>query len=89
MSQEDLEEKKPPPVSPRGQPGTSPRARLALLSSLAFIFPVSIAAGGFAGHYMDQKLATFPWLTLLGLLFGVAAGFINLLKAVKAFDKND
>ncbi len=75
------EERKPPPVAPR--------ARLALLSSLAFIFPVSIAAGGFSGHYLDQKLATFPWLTLLGLLFGVAAGFINLLKAVKAFDKVD
>jgi len=42
-----------------------------------------------AGHYLDQKLATFPWLTLLGLLFGVAAGFINLLKAVKAFDPHD
>ena len=81
MSQEGLEEKKPPPVSPR--------ARLALLSSLAFIFPVSIAVGGFSGHYLDQELATFPWLTLLGLLFGVAAGFINLFKAVKAFDKND
>ncbi len=75
------EERKPPPVAPR--------ARLALLSSLAFIFPVSIAAGGFSGHYLDQKLATFPWLTLLGLFFGVAAGFINLLKAVKAFDKVD
>ena len=75
------EERKPPPVAPR--------ARLALLSSLAFIFPVSIAAAGFSGHYLDQKLATFPWLTLLGLFFGVAAGFINLLKAVKAFDKVD
>ncbi len=81
MSQEGLEDKKPPSVSPR--------ARLALLSSLAFIFPVSIAAGGFSGHYLDQKLATFPWLTLLGLLFGIAAGFINLLKAVKAFDRAD
>ena len=82
MSQKGSEEeRKPPPVAPR--------ARLALLSSLAFIFPVSIAAGGFSGHYLDQKLATFPWLTLLGLLFGVAAGFINLLKAVKAFDKVD
>ena len=76
------EERKPPPVAPR--------ARLALLSSLAcHLSNVSIAAGGFSGHYLDQKLATFPWLTLLGLFFGVAAGFINLLKAVKAFDKVD
>ncbi len=82
MSQEGPEKDQKPPA-------VSPRARLALLSSLAFIFPVSIAAGGFGGHYLDQKLATFPWLTLIGLLFGVAAGFINLLKAVKAFDKDD
>jgi len=50
---------------------------------------VSIAAGGFGGYYLDKKLSTFPWLTLVGLLLGVAAGFINFYRAVKIFDQGE
>ena len=32
---------------------------------------------------MDKKLGWTPWLTILGLLFGVAAGFNVLYKAAK------
>ena len=69
------------------RPAVSPRARLYNLTSLAFTFPVSIAAGAFLGYWLDGKLGTFPWLSIVGLLFGVAAGFMSLLRAVKAFDR--
>ena len=71
------------------RPEVSARARLYNLSSLAFAFPVSIAAGAYIGYYLDGKLGTFPWLSIIFLFVGVAAGFLNLLRAVKAFDRQD
>lgn len=71
------------------RPAVSPRARLYNLTSLAFTFPVSISAGGFIGYYLDGKLGTFPWLSIVFLLMGIAAGFLSLFRAVKAFDRQD
>jgi len=73
----------------RKRPGVSSRARLYNLSSLAFTFPVSIAAGAFMGYWLDGKLGTFPWLSILFLFLGIAAGFLSLLRAVKAFDREN
>lgn len=71
------------------RPEVSPRARAYNLTSLAFTFPVSISAGAFAGYYLDGKLGTFPWLSIVFLLLGIAGGFLSLLRAVKAFDAQD
>lgn len=71
------------------RPEVSSRARLYNLTSLAFTFPVSISAGAFIGYYLDGKLGTFPWLSILFLFFGIAGGFLSLLRAVKAFDAKD
>ena len=71
------------------RPAVSPRARLYNLTSLAFTFPVSIAAGAFLGYWLDGQFGTFPWLSIVFLLFGVAAGFLSLLRAVKAFDRQN
>lgn len=35
------------------------------------------------GYALDQWLQTRPWLTILFFLFGVAAGFLNLYRAVR------
>ena len=40
-----------------------------------------------AGYYGDRWLGTSPWLTLVGLLFGIAAGFVNLFRSVKAAER--
>jgi len=71
------------------RPAVSPRARIYNLTSLAFTFPVSIAVGAFIGYYLDGKLGTFPWLFIVFLFVGVAAGFLSLLRAVKTFDRQD
>lgn len=34
------------------------------------------------GWQLDRWLTTKPWLTLVFFLFGVAAGFLNLYRAV-------
>lgn len=46
-------------------------------------FAVAIAIGLYAGWWLDKKLGWTPWLMIVGLLFGVAAGFNLLLKAAK------
>ncbi|MFN7701197.1 MAG: AtpZ/AtpI family protein [Deltaproteobacteria bacterium] len=44
---------------------------------------VAIFLGLFGGHWLDKRLATQPWLTLVGLLLGLAAGFKNLYRVAK------
>ena len=35
------------------------------------------------GHFLDRALGTKPWLTLLFLGFGIAAGFLNLFRVMQ------
>ena len=53
------------------------------LSSLAYMGSVGriasgmvlpILAGFFAGNYLDKKLNSAPWMTLILLILGIAAG---------------
>ncbi len=57
--------------------------QLAGLSSLGITFAASIAIGAAIGIALDRWLQTSPWFTMLFFLFGVAAGFANLLKDLK------
>ena len=50
----------------------------------AFEIAATTLVGAGLGWWLDQWLGTKPWGFLLLLLFGVAAGFWNLLKAVNA-----
>jgi ATP synthase protein I len=43
-------------------------------------FPVAIAIGYFFGRFLDRHLATWPWLTIVFSVFGIAAGFVNLFR---------
>ena len=47
------------------------------------MFPASIIVGFIIGHFLDQWLKTDPWLTLVFILYGIAAGFTNLFSQVK------
>ena len=60
--------------------------KLALLSTVGLMFPVSITLGAAAGYYLDHRLGTFPWLSFVFLCFGIAAGFINLFRVLRKFD---
>jgi ATP synthase protein I len=46
-------------------------------------FAVAIAIGTLGGKWLDSKFGTLPWLTIVGLMFGIAAGFNLLIKAAK------
>ena len=51
---------------------------LAQASAVGLTFVVAIGLGLALGWKLDQKFGTAPWLLLLGLLIGIAAGFKNL-----------
>jgi hypothetical protein len=50
------------------------------VSIIGIQFPVAIAIGYFFGRFLDRHLATWPWLTILFSVFGIAAGFVNLFR---------
>jgi ATP synthase protein I len=39
------------------------------------------------GYYLDQWLGTKPWLLLLGLGFGIAAGFVIFFRSVNRAER--
>lgn len=59
----------------------------ARVSSVGLEMGVSILAGWGLGYYLDSQLGTDPWLMLVGLLFGVAAGFNGLLQTAKRVNR--
>lgn len=61
--------------------------QLAGLSSLGITFAASIAIGTVIGIVLDRWLGTSPWLMILFFVFGVAAGFTNLLKDLKRWER--
>jgi len=56
---------------------------LVYYSSLGLQVALSIFIGLAFGVYLDRKFETAPWLTLIFLGFGIAAGFRNIALAIK------
>jgi len=50
-------------------------------SQLAFIFHAAVVVGWLAGAALDRWLHT-TWLYLAGILLGIVAGFIELIRSV-------
>ena len=51
---------------------------LGALSTVGITLVVATVIGYYIGHYLDGRYGTTPWLTLVFLLLGIAAGFKNL-----------
>lgn len=50
---------------------------------------VSVAIGIGIGYWLDSVFDTSPWLLLLWLLAGVAAGFRSLYRVVKKLEQEE
>lgn len=59
------------------------------LLSLGFSVPLAVVGGGAVGYFLDRAFGTTPWLALLFLGFGVAAGIRNVVRAAGAFPARD
>jgi ATP synthase protein I len=58
------------------------------LASIGVALVLATVIGLGAGYYADRWLGTSPWLTLVGLGLGIAAGFVSLFRAVKSAERN-
>lgn len=60
---------------------------LAELSTVGITLVLATVIGLAAGYYADRWLGTSPWLLLLGLLLGIAAGFVSLFRTVRSSER--
>ena len=58
---------------------------LARYSEIAFIFPAATVVGWLIGVGLDHWLHT-SWLYILGLILGIVAGFVQLIRIVSSSD---
>ena len=50
---------------------------------------VAIAIGYFGGHWLDGKLRTSPWLTIVGFVAGIGAAVKALVRVTRAYQKKN
>ncbi len=59
------------------------------LLTLGIMFPACIGIGYGLGWVADGWAGTKSTFGLIGVLFGIAAAFVNLFRVVKKFNGND
>jgi len=52
-------------------------------SSVGIQLVLSTFAGFAIGYFLDKFLKTFPWLTIVFFLFGIVAGFYDLVRVAR------
>ena len=52
---------------------------------LGVMLPLAVVVGYFAGNFLDGKFHT-TWMKLAGLLVGIAAGFVQLVRVATSED---
>ncbi len=62
---------------------------IGVLSTVGITMVVATVIGFYIGYWLDTKLGTKPWLMLVFLLLGIAAGFKNLFDQVKKIQDFD
>ncbi|HEX4420181.1 MAG TPA: AtpZ/AtpI family protein [Kofleriaceae bacterium] len=56
-------------------------------SSVGLELGIAVILGVLFGMWLDRQLGTEPWMMLLFLVFGLVAGFRNVLRAVARAEK--
>ena len=62
-------------------PKKNPWIQIARYSQLAFVLPAATVVGWLLGLGLDHWLHT-TWLYLAGILLGILAGFVELIRTV-------
>ena len=47
---------------------------------------VATLVGSVMGYVLDKVLDTSPWFVIMGVLFGVAAGCLNVYRSAREFE---
>jgi F0F1-type ATP synthase assembly protein I len=61
---------------------------VARYSQIAVTLPAAVVAGWLLGGYLDRRLHT-TWLALAGLIAGIIAGFVELIRTALKPDPSD
>jgi ATP synthase protein I len=67
---------------------SSPWKGVGQLASIGMTMVLATVIGLVAGYYADRWLGTRPWLMLIGLGFGIAAGFVSLVRTVRDAERD-
>jgi ATP synthase protein I len=59
------------------------------ISALGMTFPLAIAAGYGLGWWLDRQFGTWPWLTIVFTVLGIAAAFVQLFRLAARNDRNE
>ena len=70
-----------PPEDRDSEQKKSPWVQVGRYSQLAMMLPAGTVAGWLLGSALDRWLHT-SWLSIVGLLLGIAAGMFELIRAV-------
>ena len=82
-------------MSPKSNSSKKPNNRqsgyrqIALATTIPIIMLAAPAVGYFIGHYLDRLLGTERILTVVFLLFGVAAGGMETYRLIQKIVKED
>ncbi len=57
---------------------------LGQLSTIGLAFVFALVMGFGAGVWLDGRLGTSPWLSLLGFAAGLAAGVLNVVRTMRS-----
>ncbi|MGO0123396.1 AtpZ/AtpI family protein [Desulfothermobacter acidiphilus] len=61
----------------------------AVASTISIQFAASVVVGWWLGNYLDQRWHTAPWLGLLGLLVGIGAGILGIVRLLTRMGANN
>ena len=70
-----------------GPEGRKQLRQLGRLSTIGIEIALSVVVGLVGGRWLDGKLNTDPFLTVLGMVLGVAAGFWSLYRTTRQEQK--
>jgi ATP synthase protein I len=62
---------------------------LGSLAQLGVTFVMCTVLGLAGGFWVDRWLGSSPWFLLAGLGIGIAAGFVNLFRALKDAERRE
>jgi len=64
-------------------------ADLIRLSSVGLVLAICVGLGAWGGLWLDERWGTSPWMTVVGVVLGSVAGFIELLREVGRTTRKD
>ncbi len=58
---------------------------MGLITHIGLNMVLTVGVAAWAGHWLDTRLATGPYLTLVGAVIGIAAAYWNTYRLMESF----